>query len=473
MHIAFLNPHGNFDRHDSFLTEHPDFGGQLVYVKEVSMALARMGIHVDILTRWIDDPDWPGFSSRVDGYDESEDLLRIVRIPCGGPGFLEKEKLWPHFPEFIDNLRAFYGDVLPDYLTAHYADGGYCAALLQQATGLGFTFTGHSLGAQKLDKLGTNGQNFSALEQRFHFAQRIDAERLAMQRADTVITSTNQERFEQYAHPLYRNAVDTHDDYKFKVIPPGVNTAIFTDFIHDDDVESHDWLQHCCADYAGPFILVSSRLDQKKNIAGVVDAYLSSPELQDHARLALFVRGVDDPFSELSKLPDTEQVVLRPILERIKQSGVRDQVDFFNIMSQRQLAAAYRFFAGRHSVFALTSFYEPFGLAPIEAAACGLAIVATKNGGPTEIFDDGSAVLVDPQDTRSIAKGLLEALARAETLGEQGKERVLARYTWDQTARGYLLAVEHNLPLQSDRTPVPLLNARDRIEDYLSGSGQD
>ena len=51
MHVAFLNPQGNFDRKDSCLTEHPDFGGQLVYVKEVCRALARQGVQGDIITR--------------------------------------------------------------------------------------------------------------------------------------------------------------------------------------------------------------------------------------------------------------------------------------------------------------------------------------------------------------------------------------------------------------------------------------
>ena len=43
MHIAFLNPQGNFDPQDRYWTAHPDFGGQLVYVKEVALALGRLG----------------------------------------------------------------------------------------------------------------------------------------------------------------------------------------------------------------------------------------------------------------------------------------------------------------------------------------------------------------------------------------------------------------------------------------------
>ena len=92
MHVAFLNPQGNFDPEDSFLTEHPDFGGQLVYVKELSLALARMGVHVDIVTRCIDDPEWPGFALHVDAYEECQDMLRILRIrPCGSEYWKKKE----------------------------------------------------------------------------------------------------------------------------------------------------------------------------------------------------------------------------------------------------------------------------------------------------------------------------------------------------------------------------------------------
>ena len=57
MHIVFLNPQGNFDPKDSYLTEHPDFGGQLVYVKEVAQAMVDLGHRVDIVTRRIRDVD--------------------------------------------------------------------------------------------------------------------------------------------------------------------------------------------------------------------------------------------------------------------------------------------------------------------------------------------------------------------------------------------------------------------------------
>ncbi len=469
MHIAFLNPQGNFDRKDSFLTEHPDFGGQLVYVKETCLALARQGVQVDIVTRRIDDPDWPRFSEQTGYYTDDSSGPRIVRIDCGGSAFLRKEHLWPHLEEFVENILVFYGKDLPDAFTAHYADGGYCAALLRQRTGRSFTFTAHSLGAQKLDKLGMQLSNAGEMEEEFHFSERIAAERLAMQTAARIITSTSQERLKQYAHPLYQGAVDVKDDTRFSVIPPGVNTRVFTTTATAADAQQHVAIADRCGDTDSPYIVCSSRLDEKKNILGIVRAYAGSCELQEMARLGLFIRGITDPFSEIGNLPAAEQAVLQPILDTISEAAIRSRVDFFDIRSQQALAASYRYFAVRGSVFALTAYYEPFGLAPIEAAACGLAIVATRNGGPVEIFADGSGLLVDPFDDQDIARGLHEALLRQQELAQLGIRRVRSTYTWDRTAELYRSVLESMIV--SDVTAgvvIPELGNRSRIRDYLA-----
>lgn len=469
MHVVFLNPQGNFDPKDSYLTEHPDFGGQLVYVKEVAIAMAAAGHKVDIATRQIVDPDWLEFAGPLEHYPDTGDNPRIIRIPCGGPLFLAKEQLWPHLPAFIDGLVDFYGDHQPDIATAHYGDGGYCAALLQQATGIPFTFTGHSLGAQKLDKLGMTQTNADAMEERYHFSKRIAAERMAMERAARIITSTDQERRQQYSHPLYAGTVDVEDDKKFAVIPPGVNMSIFsTDRAADEATLAPEVTQRVEA-LDVPVVVVSNRLDEKKNTLGVVEAFARSAQLRDRARLALCVRGMDDPFRELDTLDEAEQQVLRPILDTIEQNALKERVLFLNIPSQRALAATYRAVARGGGVFALTAFYEPFGLAPIEAAACGLACVATRNGGPSEIFADGSGILVDPSDSDDIARGLNEALDRQNELATLARKRVLSTYTWGRTADAYAGVIE--TILQKDRAPevaVPALEGEARLAAYLA-----
>ena len=70
-------------------------------------------------------------------------------------------------------MLRFYKGALPDFISAHYADGGYGAALIQKKTGIPFSFTGHSLGAQKLDKMVPTAANWLSMEKRFEFSKRL------------------------------------------------------------------------------------------------------------------------------------------------------------------------------------------------------------------------------------------------------------------------------------------------------------
>ncbi|MCZ7572092.1 MAG: glycosyltransferase [Ardenticatenaceae bacterium] len=455
MQLAFLNPQGNFDAADSYWTEHPDFGGQLVYVKEVALALGQMGHRVDIVTRQIVDSAWPEFAGGEDRYPDAPNV-RILRLPAGPPQFLPKEQLWPHLAEWVDRLLAFYddeGSVLAAY-TTHYGDGGLAGALIQARRGTPFTFTGHSLGAQKMDKLHATPKTLAELDQRFHFKERIMAERVAMNRAGIVITSTAQERFEQYGHPAYRGAVDPTNDARFRVVPPGANLRIFNPTPGPADaVVSERIASAIVRDIATqrrrlPLIIASSRLDRKKNLTGLVEAFVATPELRALANLALVVRGLENPLTQRDQLHGEERAILDEIAAAVAAQGAEGIVTSFPLNSQEELAAGYRIAAADGGVFALTALYEPFGLAPLEAMACGLPAVVTRNGGPSEsMVEDGRefGVLVDPTDPIDIARGLRRLLADEAVWDEfrrAGMERVESRYTWERTAAGYLAAVE-------------------------------
>ena len=199
-----------------------------------------------------------------------------------------------------------------------------------------------------------------------------------------------------------------------------------------------------------------------------MQAWAENPALHQRTCFALCIRGLDDPWSDISGLTPEEQEVLQPILDLISEAGLQDRVTFLNLQSQAELAAAYRYFADRNSLFLLPSVYEPFGLAPIEAAACGLACVATKFGGPSEIFEDGSGILVDPFDIADIARGMQEALDRQAELSLRGCERVLDMYTWKKTAARYLEVIQEGIRRDpADFVAIAKPDASDRIETYL------
>lgn len=451
MHIAFLNPQGNFNPKDSYWAEHPDFGGQLVYVKEVALGLAGRGHQVDILTRKIVDPEWPEFSESMDAYPGMTNL-RILRIPCGPDHFLIKEELWPFLAtEWVPNILAFYQaeKKQPDIFTTHYGDGGLAGAVIQNKIGVPFTFTAHSLGAQKMEKLGVTSTNITEFDSRYHFTIRIAAERISMNHAARIITSTHQEKETQYGHPAYQGAVSTSDEKKFSVIPPGVNLRIFSQVPGNDDGLVAARIKQIAQSSLDPgrdqlpCIVSASRLDPKKNITGLVQAFADNQELQQRGNILLAVRGKVESFSQEEFFNSTDNSVIKEINSIMDQHHLEGKIFAVPLNSQEELAAAYRYSANLRSVFILPALYEPFGLAPLEAIACGLPAVVTKNGGPTESLIEGEkefGVLVDPENPTDIANGLLRLL-RSETEWHRiqlaGLARVHEKYTWEQTAQGY------------------------------------
>lgn len=456
MHVAFINPQGNFDPNDSYWTAHPDFGGQLVYVKELALAMGNLGHKVDILTRRIIDPEWPEFEGATDSYPDAPNV-RILRIPFGPDEFLPKEQLWPYLgTEFVPNLLEHYEEEgsYPDLVTSHYGDGGLCAVLIEEQKGIPFSFTAHSLGAQKMDKMKIPRKDIAEVDERYRFSRRIIAERLAMNRSTVNVTSTMQERYNQYTHNAYRGAVDPTDDERFAAVPPGVALPIFdktSEYEEEDRVHEH--VRACLErDLAPdrlelPCVIASSRLDPKKNHLSLVEAFAGSPTLREHANLVIFTGDLENPLEGYKEADEGERAVLDSLMQVIDREGLRGEVSMFALHNQRELAAAYRDLTRLRSVFALTANYEPFGLAPLEAMAAGLPAVVTKYGGPSESMRSGEeeyGILVDPANPEEVGAGLYRLIGnqdRWEQYAEAGYNRVLERYTWEKTAEGYLEAI--------------------------------
>jgi sucrose-phosphate synthase len=279
-------------------------------------------------------------------------------------------------------------------------------------------------------------------------------ERLSMNRSAINITNTKLERFKQYSHRAYRDAVNVDDDTRWAVIPPGVDPTLFsfnvcayneeviyqliTDRIARDIDESR-------RDF--PAILASSRLDPKKNILGLVKAFAYSQTLQEQANLILITAGLENPLHEEAKDKQTEQNVLVPIREVIEHHNLWGKISAFCVPDHPALAATYRFLAKRRSVFALTSLFEPFGLAPLEAAAAGLPVVVTDNSGIRENLEEGGneyGILVNPDEPADIARGLERLIGNSEEWERLARDTqcwVLNNYTWESTAIGYLSAI--------------------------------
>ena len=234
-------------------------------------------------------------------------------------------------------------------------------------------------------------------------------------------------------------------------MPPGVALHIFDKSARYEDEEAVRELvetsleRDLSPDRAGlPCVVASSRLDPKKNHLALVEAFAGSPTLRESANLVILTGSLENPLEDYGAAKDEERAVLDSLMEVIDRARMRGEVSMFAVRGQRALAAAYRHLAQRRSVFALTALYEPFGLAPLEAMAAGLPAVVTKFGGPSESMREGDeeyGILVDPTDPEDVGAGLHTLTSNPEVwerYARAGYGRVLARYTWERTAEGYL-----------------------------------
>jgi len=118
----------------------PDTGGQVVYVLELSKCLGRMGYQVDILTRHFENqPRSEKLSQRV----------RVLRFPCGGAGFIPKETLCEHIPEWVANVRRFIKAkrLRYSFINSHYWDAGLAGQSLANKLNIPHLHTPHSIGS--------------------------------------------------------------------------------------------------------------------------------------------------------------------------------------------------------------------------------------------------------------------------------------------------------------------------------------
>ncbi|KAE8732804.1 Sucrose-phosphate synthase [Hibiscus syriacus] len=497
--------HGLIRGENMELGRDSDTGGQVKYVVELARALGTMpGVYrVDLLTRQVSDPD-------VDwSYAEPTEMLSprttensiqelgessgayIIRIPFGPKDkYIPKELLWPHIPEFVDyalshirQMSKVLGEqigggqpVWPVAIHGHYADAGDSAALLSGALNVPMIFTGHSLGRDKLEQILKQGrQSREEINTTYKIMRRIEAEELSLDASEIVITSTRQEIEEQWR--LYdgfdpvlerklrariRRGVKCHGRFmpRMVVIPPGMefHHIVPHDEDMDGDMERNEenptpdppiWseVMRFFTNPRKPMILALARPDPKKNITTLVKAFGECRPLRELANLTL-IMGNRENIDEMS---GTNATVLLSILKLIDKYDLYGQVAYPKHHKQYEVPDIYGLAAKTKGVFINPAFIEPFGLTLIEAAAYGLPVVATKNGGPVDIhkvLDNG--VLVDPHDQQSIADALLKLVSDKQLWARcrQNGLKNIHQFSWPEHCKTYLSRIAMCKPRQ-------------------------
>src|SRR5690606_37407991 len=188
-----------------------------------------------------------------------------------------------------------------------------------------------------------------------------------------------------------------------------------------------------------PLILSIGRADKRKNFEAIITSYGQDKELQAMANLAIFA-GVR---KDITQMPEDEKEILTNLLL------LMDKYDLYGKMAlpkkndpANEVPEIYRIAARKKGVFVNATPGENFGLTIVEAAACGLPIVASPAGGPKEIVGKANnGLLIDVEDTSAIASALKKIISDRnlwEQFSANGIKAGAEDYAWNSHADKYI-----------------------------------
>jgi glycosyltransferase involved in cell wall biosynthesis len=378
MRIALVSEHAN----PLAALGGADAGGQNVHVAALAAGLARRGHEVTVHTRR-DTPAGPDRIAAPDGYV-------VDLVPAGPPTDIPKDDLLPHMGEMGDRLRERWTARPPDLVHAHFWMSGLASLHGSRGLAAPVAQTFHALGSVKRRQQGLSDTSPRT---------RVELERRLCREVDHVVATCRDEVAELRALGLPSG--------RASVIPCGVDTDLFRPGERRDPG-------------GPPRLLVLGRLVTRKGVGNVVEALAGLPGVE------LVVAG--GPAADALDT-DPEVARLRSLAEH---HGVADRVRFVGGVARDEVPGLIR----DSDVVVTVPWYEPFGIVPLEAMACGRPVVGAAVGGLLDTVEPGvTGELVPPRRPAAIREavaGLLADAGRRAAYGEAGRRRAVDRYDWRQ-----------------------------------------
>lgn len=362
-----------------------DAGGQNVHVAALADALAALGHSVVVYTR----RDDPRLAERV----RLPSGVTVHHLTAGPARAIAKDELFEHIPALAASLRAALARTSPDVVHAHFWMSGIAALEATRGSMMPVLQTFHALGATKQRFQGTDDSSPP---------ERIPSEAALVRRTRRIIATCTEEVAELKSMGADASRVD--------VIPCGVDSARF-----------------CAAGPAAPRgdlhrLLVVSRLVPRKGIADAIRALALVPGAE------LVVAGGP---AETELAVDPEASRLRRLAAEL---GVGARLRLLGGVPRDELAGWLR----SADLLLCLPWYEPFGIVPVEAMACGTPVVGTAVGGLLDtVVDGGTGVLLPshrPDLVAATVRRLLADRCELTRLGAAGAERARHHYGWASIA---------------------------------------
>jgi glycosyltransferase involved in cell wall biosynthesis len=331
--------------------------------------------------------------------------VHVEYVTAGPADVLPGEMLLPHMRTFAARLADAWRRQRPDVVHAIRWTSGLAALAGARDQSIPVVQTFHSLHiAERRHHVGSDGSSRDARgADSDGGATRSRLERAIARSADAVVATSSEEISDLASLSVPRTAIS--------VVPFGVDTELFTP--------------------EGP---VAPRSERPRLLA-----VATHPERD----------GLETAVRALADIPDTELLIVggppRPELRRDKACcglarlaaglGVSDRLMFTGKTSHASMPALLR----SADLLVDVSWYEPFGMAALEAMACAIPVVASAIGGHRDTVVDGTTgVLVPPGQPTLLARRIRRLLASPmllEGYGIAAADRACARYSWDRVAR--------------------------------------
>jgi glycosyltransferase involved in cell wall biosynthesis len=376
-----------------------DSGGRNVYVAQVGRHLAELGWRVDVFVRR-DDPRLPTVCDQANG-------MRVIHVDAGPPKFIAKEELLPLMDQFTASMTRFcrtHGDY--DLVHANFFMSGLVAAELKRTLGMPFVITFHGLGQVRLLHQGSDTRCPP---------ERLAIEKQVMEEANAIIAECPQDREDQ--ERLYGV-----EPGRIRVVPCGFDPD---EFWPAGRLESRRRLR---LNPAERLVVHVGRLVPRKGVDTAIEGFARLVRKHGLPAQMLIVGGESE--HPAPRLP----LEIGRLAEVARQEGVEKLVMFTGRRGRRVL----RYYYSAADVFVTTPWYEPFGITPIEAMACGTPVIGSNVGGiKYTVEHQHTGFLVAPRDAEALGMRLAELYRQPELrrrMRSAGLARVHALFTWRRVA---------------------------------------
>ena len=384
-----------------------DTGGQCVYIEELTKAMAehRPNLKIDCFTRW------------YEGKQKEEPIskdVKVIRIPCGPKEFVRKEDMYPLLDEFAKNLLDYVKKNNYNYrlIHSHYWDGGVAAVKVAEKLKIPLIHTNHSAGRLKKKVLASKNLSYDI---------RIREEDNILAYAKGVLALTETEKqslIEEYKLPAE----------KIYVVPGGLDLKQFY------PVEDLKKAKKDLNVEQNNVIFALGRTDPRKGFEWLIR---TMPQVvKDVEDVKLYIGGGSLPEYLHANSPEVKE--RERLLNIAKELKVTDYIHFTGHLSDEDVTKFYSI----SDTFVVPSIYEPFGLVLVEAMACKTVVIATNNGGPVNIVDNGvDGYLVNVKNTKEFAEKIIKVLndpVLKEKMIKAGYEKATKKYSWSTISKRVL-----------------------------------